>query len=792
MKKLFLIAAIVLAALQMSAVDVDLAHATATAKRFINVKATAKALHNTSTNSLKLIHTEVNSSNAIQAAYYIFNYDHGFIIVSGDDRSKAILAYGDQPVDMAMMPANMRYWLSCYKRQLEYLQTHPDLHVTLPATGSTLRAGQSVDPLITANWSQNSPYWNECPAFGTDTCFTGCPATSLAMVFHYWKYPRQQTPAAPSYLLPQYGVVLPELPPTVFDWDNMIDNYVGFDYTPEQATAVAHLMRYIGQVEEMDYTISGSGAYLNDILRAVKFFEYDQNAQMLYKSDELGYQNYSDSQWATLIQNELTAGRPIVYCAYDNTTGSGHAFNVDGYDAAGDVYHINWGWNGRGNGHFALNAFSYQGYTFGTGQQMIIGIQPPEDYQRPRLQVYPNVIEMQSYINRTTTATFSLKGTNIPGDVTLTLNDSDGVFSIDAANVTQAVAEGGTAITVTYAPTVVGFNTATITCTCEGTDPVTITLHGTAPLEVYPLQMLPADENRVTLTSFRADWRDQTPAGNVDSYTLDVQAKPAYSLLVEADFSELPEMAPANQASHAADYLPEGWTFNGSEFNLEGGCVSMRRNGTITTDELNLRGYDKMTIEITARAYGFYGDGSELYVTTSAGTQELVFMYAFETKTIVVDCAESERVVFKAGYYPMIKDIKIYAGDATQAASLRATESGDATWRLIEGISGQSYTVRDLTAGGTFLYRVKALYIDGTESEWSNVEMVTLAEGGHTYEAGDVNHDETVNITDVTLLISSIMQNVMDICPICADMNDEGNINITDITMLINAVLGAD
>ena len=68
MKKLFLVAAMVLAALQMSAVNVDLAHATATAMRFINVKANAKVLQNTSTNSLKLIHTEVNSSNAIQAA----------------------------------------------------------------------------------------------------------------------------------------------------------------------------------------------------------------------------------------------------------------------------------------------------------------------------------------------------------------------------------------------------------------------------------------------------------------------------------------------------------------------------------------------------------------------------------------------------------------------------------------------------------------------------------------------------------------------------------------------------
>lgn len=724
-----------------------------------------------------------------QTAYYVFNSTDAFVIVAGDDRCRGILACGDKPINQENLPDNMKYWLSCYEKQLDFLLSNPDLK--LPPLETV--TGQSVNPLLTANWSQNRPYWNECPVFGSDTCYTGCPATSLAMVFHYWKYPQQQTPEVPSYMTPSYATTLPALPPTVFDWNNMIDNYTAGNYTPQQAAAVAHLMRYIGQVEEMDYTISGSGAYLKDILRAVKFFEYDQNASMLFKSDDLGYQNYSDTQWASLIQNELTAGRPIVYCAYDNTTGSGHAFNVDGYNAGDDTYHINWGWNGRGNGFFALNAFSYQDYTFGTAQQMVVGIQPPEGYQNPRLQAYPNVMEMQSYINQTQTATFNLKGTNLTSGVTLTLNDADGVFSIDVTRLTADEANDGRDIVVTFAPTAVGEYSATLTIASDGTDPVTVTLNGTAPLEVYDPVMKPVNEARVTLTSFRADWTDATPTGNVDSYTLEVESKPAYSLLEEADFSGLPQMAPTNQASHAADYLPEGWTFSGSEFNLEGGCVSLRRNSTITTDVMSLKGYDKMTIEITAKAYGYYGDGSELYVTTSAGTQELIFMYAYETKTIVVDCAETEQVVFKAGYYPMIKDIRIYAGDATQSAVLSATETGDAAYRLIEGIAPRNkyYTVADLTPGGTFLYKVKAVYIDGSESEWSNVEMVTLADGGHGFEPGDVNHDGIVGIADVAALIDCILSGKTQTaaCAICADVDGNAIIDIADVTTLIDQIL---
>ena len=47
--------------------------------------------------------------------------------------------------------------------------------------------------------------------------------------------------------------------------------------------------------------------------------------------------------------------------------------------------------------------------------------------------------------------------------------------------------------------------------------------------------------------------------------------------------------------------------------------------------------------------------------------------------------------------------------------------------------TNQYYTVTNLTAGGTFLYRVKALYIDGTQSEWTDEKEVTLHENSHPF-----------------------------------------------------------
>ena len=790
MKKiLFFAVLLVLTSPLARAAIVDAVAAQAAAERFLlNQVATGRMM--APATRLQLTHTEMNSRLTSTPVYYIFSGESGFVIVAGEDRASEILAYGDAPINsMDEMPANMKCWLNYYKGQLEYLQANPNLQVKSAASLNAVKAGQAVYPMITANWSQNAPYWNECPVFGSDTCYTGCPATSLSMVFHYWKYPKQQTPAAPSYMIPTYATVLPELPPTVFDWDNMLDNYTN-GYTEVQATAVAHLMRYIGQVEEMDYTISGSGAYGKDILRAVKHFEYDQAAQLLFKTDDLGYANYTDEQWGSMIQAELEAGRPIVYCAYDNYTGSGHAFNVDGYDGSGN-YHINWGWNGRGNGYFALNAFSYGDYTFGTGQQMVIGIQPPADYQNPRLQAYPNVLDMQAYIGKPSTAVINLKGTNLTQGVTLTLNDPDGVFSMDAASLTLAQAEAGHELMVTYTPQAVGTNNATIVCRSAGADDLIITLNGATPFEAYLPIMLPANESRITLTSFRADWTDETPASNVDSYTLEVQAKPDYILLEEADFSELPKMTPTNQASHAADYLPEGWGFTGSEFNLEGGCIMPRRNGVITTDALQLRGYDKVTVVVTGRSYGSWGDPSELTISTSLASETISFPFSYAMVTTVLDAAEGDIISFKAGYYPMIQKIQIYAGDASQSL-LRASESGDENYRLITGITSKSYTVGNLAAGGSFFYRVKALYTNGVESEWSESELVTLVDGGHAYELGDVNHDGNVSILDVTALIDYLLGSDIGACEICADVNGDESVTILDVTALVDFLLSSN
>ena len=55
-----------------------------------------------------------------------------------------------------------------------------------------------------------------------------------------------------------------------------------------------------------------------------------------------------------------------------------------------------------------------------------------------------------------------------------------------------------------------------------------------------------------------------------------------------------------------------------------------------------------------------------------------------------------------------------------------------------------------------YIYKVKTIFADGTESAWSNTMPVVLT--GHDYKRGDVNHDGVVSIDDVTALIDYLLR----------------------------------
>ena len=792
MRKLLLLAATLLAATSVMAGNVDLSTAQTRAAKFLLNKTSHGRLM-TSAPTVKWTHEVKNSSNAAMAAYYIVNTDKGYVVVAGDDRSREILAYGEGTLtDLNDLPEAVQYFLNIYQKQIEYLQAHPGL---MPQKLNR-NLGVSVEPMLVTEWSQGKPYNMKTPkkGYGSDPyCKVGCAAVALGQVMRFWEYP-EVSPALPGYTCPSSGYVLEDLPEFTFDWANMLNYYrTNTDqYTTEQIDAVSWFLRYVGQAESMDYELDKSGAPRENILDALRTFGY-LDARVIEKIDfQTDEVNYNAEEWGELIQSELIAGRPLIYCAFDMSSDStgigGHAFNVDGYDADNDLYHVNFGMSREKNAYYALNNFTLDnGMTIYDFYPILFA-----DVQRPGMgttpSIYPSAqsLSMECYTGETTTATFTVSSANLEDGITLTLDDANGVFSIDLTTIAAADAMNKT-VTVTYAPQTAGTHTATITLSSEGAYDKVVTLNGAAtnaPLVVYDPVMLPANEDYIKLTSFRADWTDQTIPENVASYTLNVKQKPTSGLFAEADWSEVPS------SGSAASYMPEGWTYNGGVY-LEGGYISISSTYSIFTPELDLTGFDKVTVVVRAKNE-YSWTNSAISVKTSVDSKYTEFTTDFADYTFVLNCGDSEKIeIYSELYYPNIQSIKVYAGEVT-APQLRATETGDDTWRTITGITDKFYTVNNLVEGGTFLYKVKAIYTDGTESAWSNTQMVTLFDNGpapHEFAVGDVNHDGGVNISDVTTLIDYLLGNPDGVCTTCADVDGQGDINIADVTALIDMLL---
>lgn len=352
---------------------------------------------------------------------YAFNIDGGgFIIASGDSRTLPVLGYSDSGIiDWDNMPDNMRAWLKGYDEAIIALGGLTDFEDGNDLIGSKLQSSTkriAVEPLVKTHWNQNGPYWDQIPDYdGANEnwtgakCYTGCVATSLAQVMNYYKWPLDSTAEIPAYTInTTYNVARKDwtidgLDSVKFDWDNMLDTYIGFDstshqYVPvgadEQRLAVATLMRYCAQALKMDFSPEGSGA--NTFLIPKILSSYFGYAQTAYVADRF---LYDIDEWEDLIYEEVASGRPVPYSGYN--TGSGHAFVCDGYDGNG-LFHFNWGWGGSGDGYYSLSILNPTSRAIGYSMQQdaIIGIKTTYDgptQQLPLFQAYLNSpIEIQN------------------------------------------------------------------------------------------------------------------------------------------------------------------------------------------------------------------------------------------------------------------------------------------------------------------------------------------------------------------------------------------------------------
>lgn len=311
-----------------------------------------------------------------EAYYYVFSAgkDLGYTVVSGDDRLPAIVGYTESgEFDAQRMPEGLAAFMAQYQ---DFVDNATDEQIREVMAMKAAPKHAAVAPLMAEKWNQGAPYNNLCPEYTSGKkSATGCVATAMAQILHYWKCPATLQADIPSYVTYWLQVTMPGISKGfAYDWANMLDVYTGSE-TAEQNKAVAELMLHVGcSVEMMYHQSSGASATAEAF---IKYWGMDKELVQL-----LDRNCHNIAQWDDILYKEIAAKRPVCYSG--QSTGGGHAFVIHGYDDG--LYYVNWGWGGYCDGYFDITILnpgsssgtgassSSDGYSF--GNDMIIGLQP--------------------------------------------------------------------------------------------------------------------------------------------------------------------------------------------------------------------------------------------------------------------------------------------------------------------------------------------------------------------------------------------------------------------------------
>ena len=299
--------------------------------------------------------------------FYIFSdsVSATFIIVSGDERMKEVLAIGNHfsDGDSGGLPEGLVGLLETYRQQYEQLQAGE----IIPEDAVVTIDIPDVEPMIKTKWRQGTPYNNLCPK----GCPSGCVATAMSQVMNYHQFPSTGLGAF-SYTSRSRGFKCSyNFEDATFYWDRLKNTYPTSTLGDiPGAEEIAQVTYACGVSVGMDYDSDGSGAYMSDVPYAlIHFFGYNDNVS--YRDRTC----YNNSEWYEMLCKELREGRPVLYGGVDGKNG-GHAFVIEGCNSRTKRFYVNWGWGGEFDGEYELDALDPSAYRFSSYQNMIVNVSP--------------------------------------------------------------------------------------------------------------------------------------------------------------------------------------------------------------------------------------------------------------------------------------------------------------------------------------------------------------------------------------------------------------------------------
>lgn len=290
--------------------------------------------------------------------YYVINYNEGgFVIVSAEKRTMPILAFSETnifPVDKEF-PNGVKETMNTYSEGIKKIRTSTSaadssiikewarledtdaINESVKKThdGTAKSKSEPVDEgcqdsqmyvtLATAAWGQGSAWNSQMPQQNTFGCtgmpsgraWTGCVATSMAIVMNFHDFPN------------------------TYNWGAM----------GAYQSETARLMKDAAGGVNMVYECGGSWAYGTAIAPGlINSFGYSASA------------SYSSYNVNKVTGDILNWSRPVILCGSQSGIG-GHAWVCDGFyqyfpcDSGGQapMLYMNWGWNGISNGFYSTS-----------------------------------------------------------------------------------------------------------------------------------------------------------------------------------------------------------------------------------------------------------------------------------------------------------------------------------------------------------------------------------------------------------------------------------------------------
>jgi len=325
----------------------------------------------------KVVKSEATRAGGVQdTLFYVFNFadDQGFAVVSANAATEGLIAVTEEANYDDCLEINNGF--ADYMKMAEtYMSVPKRAKPRIPFVSTDTLDIISRGPYLTVRWGQDFPEG----VFFQNGC-AGCVNVAILQILSYFSYPTQITLSYNN--ADSVSVDL--------EWSNMKAHKQSYSYLVENDCSVnylnahsdiAHLCRQIGKMTNS--VCKPTGVNYNYDLTNYEYHSSSSTESSLYNArNALMNLDYSigntNSYYSECTRNSLNQQRLIFMCGTDTATTqtTAHAWVVDGYrkyylrtttyatappsviNSTKYYNHINWGWNGIGNGYFLDQVFA--------------------------------------------------------------------------------------------------------------------------------------------------------------------------------------------------------------------------------------------------------------------------------------------------------------------------------------------------------------------------------------------------------------------------------------------------